>query len=64
MRFFLFILFFLLLGAFFIISTNSFSFSNPDSIDIFLVKYIGWFQKIFRNTADITADVIRQNWMP
>ena len=64
MKFFLFVMFFLLLGAFFIISTNNLSFSNSGSVDIFLVKYIGWFQKVFKNTADITSNVIRQSWMP
>ena len=64
MRFLLFVMFFLLLGAFFIISANTLSFSNPGSADIFLVKYIGWFQKVFNNAMGITAYAVKLQWMP
>jgi hypothetical protein len=64
MKVWMFVMFFLLFGAFFIISANNLALKNPGTGEVFLVKYIGWFQKVFKNTADITAYAVKQNWMP
>lgn len=64
MRLFLFVIVFLLLGAFFIISNNNFHVGNPEQFDAFMTQYYDWFFKLGKNVKTATAYVVNIDWMP
>ena len=64
MKIFLLIIVFLLLGAFFIISNNNLALIVPKNIDIFIVKYIGWFSDLSQNIKSLTGYAIKLDWLP
>lgn len=64
MRILIFIIFFLLLGAFFIISENRLVLSEKDSYKTFLYLYLDWVKNIASNFKEITGEVVRLEWLP
>lgn len=64
MRVLIFILVFLLLGVFYIISVNNIALINPGSINVLASKYLAWFPKLMENFDKTTAYVIKLDWMP
>ena len=64
MKWAIFLIFFLLVGAFFIISNNNLHIGNPAQFDSFMNTYYGWFFKLAHNTVSVTSYVINVDWMP
>jgi len=64
MRILIFIAFFLLVGAFFIISENNLSLKSIDNVEEFLDLYISWIKQIFNISKETTGSVIRLEWLP
>jgi len=64
MRVLVFVLVFLLLGAFYIVTSHNLSLKNPASFETILVKYLEWFPKIAENIVSITGHAIKLKWMP
>ncbi len=64
MKIVLFIVIFLLIGAFFIISNNNLHLGNSEQFDSFMSQYYGWFMQLGKNAGSVTAYVINVNWLP
>jgi len=64
MKIFLFIVVFLLMGAFFIISNNNLHIGNPEQFDAFMTQYYGWFFKLANNVGTATSYAVNIDWMP
>jgi hypothetical protein len=64
MKLFILIIFFFLLGAFFIVSNYNLALIYPANLPIFLEKYTDWFFNLGKNFKNITAYAIKQEWIP
>jgi hypothetical protein len=64
MRLLFFVVFFLLLGAFFIISNQNIKINNEFDFSKFTKSYYFWVSGIFDNLAGITGDVVNSEWLP
>ena len=64
MKFVIFIVMFLLIVAFFIISNGNFHLTNSEQRAQFFLEYYDWFVKIFGNTKTITGYVVDLDWLP
>lgn len=64
MKFVVFLVIFLLVGAFFIISNNNLHLGKSDEFHKFMNMYYGWFFKLFGNVKSISSYVINVDWMP
>ena len=64
MKIVIFLVMFLLIGAFFIISNNNLHLGNPEQRGVFTKSYFEWFGKIFANSKTVTGYVINMNWLP
>ena len=64
MRAFVFIVFFLLFGAFFIISENNIKLNNQESIKEFFDEYNEWLVKLTENTKTVSGYVLKMEWLP
>lgn len=64
MRLLVFILVFLLMGAFYIVTAHNIALKNPGAFETLLVKYLGWFPKVIENVISVTGHVIKLEWMP
>tara|TARA_B100001971_G_scaffold109194_1_gene100256 strand:- start:335 stop:550 length:216 start_codon:yes stop_codon:yes gene_type:complete len=59
-----FIILFLLIGAFFIISENKIQINNTNNIDTFLSLYANWLSTLLDNTKTVTGYVVKMGWLP
>ncbi len=64
MKFLMFVIIFLLLGGFFIISEQRIQLNNKQNIDYFFDSYSKWFDSLFRNANSMAGYVIRMEWLP
>ena len=64
MRFFIFLIKFLLLAAFFIISNQSLALANADDRQTFFDEYTGWIAKVAGEVGTLTSYVVKVEWMP
>jgi hypothetical protein len=64
MKFYLFLMIFLLVGAFFIISNNNLHMGKQVEMDKFLSLYYSWFGSLFDNAKSLTAYAIKSEWLP
>ena len=64
MRVIVLILFFLLLGAFFIISENKLVLSKKDSYRNFILLYLEWTKGIADNIREVTGMIVKMEWLP
>lgn len=64
MKFLMFLIFFLLIGAFFIISNENIKLDNPENLAIFFNLYGTWVEKIFYNSVTTTGNMIKMEWLP
>ena len=60
----MFAIFFLLIGAFFIVSENNLKMSENGSMGKFLGLYYLWTSQIFDNGADLVGYVVKMDWLP
>jgi hypothetical protein len=64
MKIVLFIMIFLLVGAFFIISNGNLHLANKVEFNQFASAYYSWFGQIFSNAGHVTGYAIRMDWLP
>ena len=64
MRIFSFIVFFLFLGAFFIISENNIDLKQDTEVRKFGGFYYEWIVSLFDNSKQIAGYVIKAEWLP
>ena len=64
MKLAVFIIVFLLIGAFFIISNNNIYMGSSGAFGKFMNIYYGWFFQLAKNVGSVTGYVIDVNWMP
>ncbi|MCU0642303.1 MAG: hypothetical protein MUF61_01845 [archaeon] len=64
MKWAVFLVIFLLAGAFFIISNNEIHLGSSGAFNKFMDSYYGWFFKLAHNAGSVTGYVINVDWMP
>jgi hypothetical protein len=64
MKTIIFILFFLLVGAFFIISNEQIKLNSAENIDMFFLSYARWVDSLLDNTKVVTGYVVKMEWLP
>ena len=64
MKVFLFIVVFLFVGGFFIISNENLALNNSENINLFASKYFGWLDGLFENTQTVAGYVVKMEWLP
>ena len=64
MKTFLFILMFLFVGAFFIISNENIALNSSENVGMFFEEYGGWIDSLFGNGKVVTGYVLKMEWLP
>ena len=64
MKIIMFIILFLLIGAFFIISNENLRINSRENVGEFVGLYGGWLDKLVRNSGTVVGYVIRMEWLP
>jgi hypothetical protein len=64
MKTLMFVILFLLAGAFFIISNEQIQLNSMDNIDMFFLLYMKWLDSLFDNTKTVTGYVVKMGWLP
>ena len=64
MRLFSFVVFFLFMGAFFIISENNIDLKQDEEVKRFGNLYYNWVSNIFDNSKQIAGYVVKAEWLP
>lgn len=64
MKLLMFLIMFLLIGAFFIISQKNIALAKSGNFKKFTTLYFGWFEKIFENGGNIVGHVVKLDWLP
>ncbi len=64
MKIFMILAIFLLLGAFFIVSNNNLALIEDEGREEFRDKYGQWLAGILDNSRDVTAYVVKLDWLP
>lgn len=64
MRWLLFLLIFLLLGAFFIVSNNNLHMGNSSEREMLGDLYYEWLSSLFDNAKSLTGHVVKFDWLP
>ncbi len=64
MKLFLFVMVFLLLGAFFIISENNLSIRGSSNRVELGKLYVSWLGHIALNSANLVGNVVKLDWLP
>ena len=60
----MFFIFFLLLGAFFIISEESIQLNSIDNIEFFFDSYFYWLDELIDNGKTVSGYVVGMQWLP
>ena len=64
MKLIMFIILFLLISAFFIISNQEIRLNNKENISLFFKEYAVWFDSLILNGKDVAGYVIKMEWLP
>lgn len=64
MKTFVFIVFLLLLGAFFIISNENIKLNSKENILLFFDSYLSWLDKLLDNGKTVSGYVVKMEWLP
>lgn len=64
MKIFMFFIFFLFLGAFFIVSNNNLGLDSSENVGHFFKLYGAWIDELFDNTKIATGYIIKMEWLP
>lgn len=59
-----FILIFLFLGAFFIISENQLALKERENVHAFTDLYLDWIEELYENSASLTGYIVKMDWLP
>lgn len=57
-------IFFLLIGAFYIISNENIKMNSSENLNHFLDLYGSWFNKLLDNANIVSGYVIKMQWLP
>ena len=60
----MFITFFLLLGAFFIISEQNIKLNNGENFEKFLEEYTEWVYELVNKGKTVSSYVVKMHWLP
>ena len=64
MKILMFIILFLLIGAFSIISNENIRLDNSENVSLFFKEYGRWFDKLAGNSKIAVGYVIKMEWLP
>tara|TARA_Y100000034_G_C6907733_1_gene421769 strand:- start:1326 stop:1544 length:219 start_codon:yes stop_codon:yes gene_type:complete len=64
MKTFIFIVVFLLIGAFFIISNQEIRLNNSENVGLFFKEYGAWFDSLIGNGKIVAGYVVKMGWLP
>ena len=64
MKILMFIILFLLIGAFFIISNQNLKLGEKQNIQTFLTLYSEWFDQLITNSKTASGYAIKMKWLP
>jgi hypothetical protein len=64
MKSFMFLIMFLLIGAFFIISNEEIRLNNSENVGLFFKEYGSWMDSLARNGKTIAGYVVKMGWLP
>jgi hypothetical protein len=64
MKIAMFFIFFLLFGAFYIISENNLALNTPEGVDSFISQYASWVDRIVGNGKSFTGYITKMEWIP
>ena len=60
----MFIIFFLFLGAFFIISEQNIKLNGIKNIEIFFDYYLSWIYGLIDNGKTVSGYIVKREWLP
>ena len=60
----MFFIFFLLIGAFFIISNENIRMNNRENVNLFFNSYASWLDQLIGNSKNAVAYVVKSEWLP
>jgi len=64
MKILLFVMIFILLGGFFIISENNLALKERQNFHSFVDLYLNWIGNIYENSVSLTGNIIKMKWLP
>jgi len=64
MKFFMFLVFFLLLGGFFIIAENNIYLNESNGVSNFFSLYGAWIDGLVENSGVVSGYVVKMDWLP
>ena len=64
MKITIFVVMFLFIGAFFIVSQEKLALKNKENLSTFYSSYIAWLDSIFNNAKTATGYIIKLEWLP
>jgi hypothetical protein len=59
-----FLIIFLLVGAFFIISNQNLNLGNGDNVNTFVAEYERWIVRLIDNSRIATGYLVKMDWLP
>ncbi|MBT4135493.1 hypothetical protein HOD75_03585 [archaeon] len=64
MKILMFLILFLFIGGFFIISNENIPLNNAENIGLFFELYAGWFDNLLDNGKSISGYFVKMEWLP
>ena len=64
MKTLMFLIFFLLIGAFFIISEQNIHLNSGENINTFFETYFSWLDGLTTNGKTVSGYVVKMQWLP
>jgi len=64
MKTLMFIVMFLLIGAFFIISNQNIQLNSSENVELFFKKYARWIDDLIENGKVVSGYVVKMEWLP
>ncbi len=64
MKVLMFIIMFLLIGAFFIISNENIRLNSRENADLFFKSYAEWMNSLISNGGAVVGYVVKMEWLP
>lgn len=64
MKILMFVVLFLFIGAFFIVSNERIKLNSRENINLFFKEYSLWFDKLIGNGKSVAGYVVKSEWLP
>lgn len=64
MKIAMFIVMFLMIGAFFIVSNENIKLNNKENVKLVLDKYTHWLDRLGANAGTVSGYVLKMEWLP